>query len=228
MNEKYNKHLTWERRTLYPNLIMSPLLLFLLSALILNDNLSTSMRSLYTIGFFAIWGFFIFDYVVRLALHKKRLIFVKKNIIDFISLFIPLIRPFRFFAYLHKLQSLQGNSPSHRRRRMIIVLIVSVALFIYVISLLEYAVERHAPESNINSFGNTLWWAHVTMTTVGYGEFYPVTLPGRILAIVLMFGGVAVMGSISATVVSYLSEQVRRISPPETLEESETIETSTT
>jgi len=60
------------------------------------------------------------------------------------------------------------------------------------------------PSSGFDSFGDSLWWAVVTITTVGYGDLVPVTVQGRIAAGVLMVGGLAVLGSIAATLGAYL------------------------
>ena len=55
--------------------------------------------------------------------------------------------------------------------------------------------ERASPDANIVTFGDAIWWAFVTITTVGYGDYYPVTTPGRVVAVLLMAGGVAVLSS---------------------------------
>lgn len=59
-------------------------------------------------------------------------------------------------------------------------------------------VEAPNPESSINTAEEALWWAFVTVTTVGYGDFYPVTTLGRIVAVMLMIGGVGLFGSFAA------------------------------
>ena len=53
-----------------------------------------------------------------------------------------------------------------------------------------------------------MWWAVVTVTTVGYGDFYPITVVGRLVAVGLMIGGIAVLGVVTASVASWLVEQV--------------------
>ena len=55
-------------------------------------------------------------------------------------------------------------------------------------------VESSAPGSKIHSIGDAFWWAIVTVTTLGYGDIYPVTLEGRIIAAALMFVGIAILG----------------------------------
>jgi voltage-gated potassium channel len=61
----------------------------------------------------------------------------------------------------------------------------------------------------IGSFGDALWWAVVTATTVGYGDVSPVTLEGRLIAVVLMLTGIGVIGVFTATVASLFFEQDR-------------------
>lgn len=68
--------------------------------------------------------------------------------------------------------------------------------------------ERGQPGSTIDSVGDGLWWAVVTVTTVGYGDTYPVTTVGRIIAVGLMIGGIAVLGLVTATLASWLVERV--------------------
>ncbi|MEN9620139.1 MAG: hypothetical protein RL499_332, partial [Actinomycetota bacterium] len=68
--------------------------------------------------------------------------------------------------------------------------------------------ERNAPDATITTFGDALWWALVTITTVGYGDTYPVTGVGRFLAVLLMAGGLVIIGTASAIVVSYITERI--------------------
>nr|WP_276511679.1 potassium channel family protein [Leifsonia aquatica] len=123
----------------------------------------------------------------------------------------PIARPFRLLGSLQRIPVLRGNSAAHLRRRILIIAATFVVMFIYVIALTEYQIERYAPGSNIHSFGDAVWWACVTMATVGYGDYYPVTVPGRILAVVLMIGGIAIVGTASATIVSYLNEHTQHL-----------------
>jgi len=60
--------------------------------------------------------------------------------------------------------------------------------------------ERGAEDSNLNHWGDALWWAMTTLSTVGYGEHYPVTFVGRFVAVCVMVSGVAVVGAVAAIV----------------------------
>lgn len=68
--------------------------------------------------------------------------------------------------------------------------------------------ERTSSNANITSFGDAVWWAVTTMTTVGYGDRYPTTSQGRLAAIALMIGGIAVLGTVNATLASWLVQHV--------------------
>jgi voltage-gated potassium channel len=69
--------------------------------------------------------------------------------------------------------------------------------------------ERHVHGSNITTFGNALWWAIVTVTTVGYGDHFPVSIEGRFIAAGLMIGGVALIGVVTASFAAWFINRVR-------------------
>ena len=69
-------------------------------------------------------------------------------------------------------------------------------------AIIVYLYERHAPNSNIHTLGDSLWWSVVTVTTVGYGDFFPVTTPGRITACLIMGIGLVTLAVITAQVAS--------------------------
>lgn len=68
-------------------------------------------------------------------------------------------------------------------------------------------LEKGIDGSNIHNAGDALWWAFVTITTVGYGDFYPVTYEGRIVAAVLMTAGVGLFGTFTGFVASWFLEE---------------------
>jgi voltage-gated potassium channel len=81
-------------------------------------------------------------------------------------------------------------------------------LLVFVAALAVLDAERSAPGATITTFGNALWWAFVTITTVGYGDFTPITITGRLIAGALMLGGVALLGIVTATLASWIVERV--------------------
>lgn len=201
----------WEKATIWPLIGASLAFLVAYSWLILEPDMPRALYAVVLLVLALVWVSFVVDYVVRLVLSPDKWAFVRANPVDLASILLPLARPFRLVSDLHRVPALRGNSGMHLRRRVIIVAASFVVMFIYVIALSVYSVERSAPGGNITSFGNAVWWACVTMATVGYGDYYPVTVPGRMLAVLLMMGGVAIVGTASATIVSYLNDRTRRL-----------------
>jgi voltage-gated potassium channel len=74
-------------------------------------------------------------------------------------------------------------------------------------AVIVYLVERHAPGSNIHTLGQSLWWSLVTVTTVGYGDYTPVTIDGRITACCIMGIGLVTLAVITAQVASSFVSQ---------------------
>jgi voltage-gated potassium channel len=65
-----------------------------------------------------------------------------------------------------------------------------------------------APDANISDFGDAIWWAVTTVTTVRYGDHYPVTAAGRLVAFGLVIGEIALLGTVTATLASWIIETV--------------------
>jgi voltage-gated potassium channel len=71
-----------------------------------------------------------------------------------------------------------------------------------------WLAERGNPKSTIRSWGDGLWWALSTLTTVGYGDHVPVTVAGRLVAVAVMVAGVAVLGAVAAGVALVVARAV--------------------
>jgi voltage-gated potassium channel len=82
-------------------------------------------------------------------------------------------------------------------------------LIAFIAALAALEAERDADGALITSFGDAMWWACTTMTTVGYGDTYPVTTTGRFIGVGLMIGGIALLGTVTATFASWLVNAVR-------------------
>ena len=79
-----------------------------------------------------------------------------------------------------------------------------VSLLVLLSSLAVLDAERGAPGTPITTFGEAVWWSLVTITTIGYGDLAPVTAVGRCAAVLLMVGGVALAGVVTATLASWV------------------------
>ena len=91
---------------------------------------------------------------------------------------------------------------------MVIYVVGGASLLAFCSALAVLDAERNSQEANIVDFGDAIWWAVTTMTTVGYGDHYPVTGVGRLVGFGLMVGGIALLGTVTATLASWLVEAV--------------------
>ncbi|MDH6278239.1 voltage-gated potassium channel [Aurantimicrobium minutum] len=206
------KEIIWEKYTTLPFIFLSFIFLLGYSVLILDDEVFTrGLDKIILLGLTVIWLTFIIDYFVRLTLSTNKRLYFKRNVIDLISMAIPFIRPFLLLMYLSRLRFFRGRQGSSVRARLVAYAASFALMYIYVLSLAVYAAERDAVGATITNYGDSVWWAIETITTVGYGDMIPVTVMGRIYASLLMLGGVVIVGATTATVISYLSEKVQTV-----------------
>jgi voltage-gated potassium channel len=95
------------------------------------------------------------------------------------------------------------------RGRVVVYGAGSAVLFIFCGGLAVLDAERGHPGANIETLADALWWAAVTIFTVGYGDRFPVTGEGRWVGVLLMASGVALVGAVTASFATWLIERVR-------------------
>ncbi|HEX5728974.1 potassium channel family protein [Microbacterium sp.] len=157
-----------------------------------------------------IWVMFIVDYLVKLRLSHPRRLWFRTHKFDLVLALIPALRPVRLLDAFTRLASFTRTAGNSIRARLLIYGVGSAMLLVWYISLLVLQAERHAPGATITSFGIAVWWAFCTVTTVGYGDYVPVTVPGRVAAVFLMAGGVVLVGLVVATISSWVVERASR------------------
>lgn len=166
------------------------------------------VRHLLTVVTWATWAVFAFDYVARLGLAPDRRKWFLHNLIDLAVVLLPLLRPLRLIRLVVLVGALQKAVGNAIRGRVVIYTVCGAVLLVYAGALAELQTERPAPGSHITTFGDAVWWAITTITTVGYGDIYPVTTTGRVIAILMMIGGISLVGSITATIASWIVQTV--------------------
>lgn len=161
------------------------------------------------------WLMFVLDYLVRLMLAESRRTFVIRHWLDLIVIALPLLRPLRLLRLVPLLSVINRRATTRLQGRVATYVVGGALLLAFVGALAELNAERNAPGATIVNFGDAIWWATTTMTTVGYGDTYPVTVIGRWVAAALMIGGVALLGTVTATFASWLVDRVSTVSSNE-------------
>jgi voltage-gated potassium channel len=162
---------------------------------------------------YAVWAIFATEYLIKLYLSPSRWSFVRRHPIDLLVIAIPVLRPLRLLRLLRLARAALILGSTLKRARDVLThhglhyVLLSVLALIGVCSAMELAFEQHLPGATIHNFGDALWWSIVTVTTVGYGDKYPVSAGGRGVAVVLMITGIGLVGVLSASVASYFVGQ---------------------
>ena len=156
----------------------------------------------------ATWAVFLADYAANLSLAPQRWRWFRTHVLDLLIVVLPLLRPLRLLRLVTLLSILQRTAGAAFRGRVVIYAAGASVLLVFVAALAVLDAERDAPGSTITSFESALWWAFVTITTVGYGDFTPLTVTGRLIAGALMLGGIALLGVVTATIASWIVERV--------------------
>lgn len=151
---------------------------------------------------------FAVDYVARLVLAEHRLRWFFRHLLDLAIVALPFLGPLRLLRLVVLVSALQRALGSAIRGRVVAFTAASAVLLAYTASLAVLEAERSAPESHIRNFGDALWWSLTTITTVGYGDMYPVTTMGRVVAGLLMIGGISLVGAITAAVATWIVQRV--------------------
>lgn len=207
----------WERRTDLPMTALSATFLALYTVEVLATRPGSPAWQLLEGLLWALWGLFVLDLAVRLRLARDRRRFVLDNPLDVLVVLAPFLRFLRLVRLLTAISVLTRTLRDDLRGQVSTYLVVTVSLLGFVAALGVYEAERDAPEATITTFGDALWWVLTTITTVGYGDRYPVTAEGRLVAAGLMLAGIAVLGTVTATIAAWFSEQIaaRRDAHPE-------------
>ncbi|TXK18992.1 potassium channel family protein [Homoserinibacter sp. GY 40078] len=205
------RRIRWEERTRVPFIALAFVYLAAWTVVAIDERRVSVTSLVAIIVLLLVWLTFIVDYIVRLALAGDRVSFVAKSVPDLVAAILPALRPVVQLRFLASVPYFRRRTGSAQRLRVVILMVAFAVVFVYSMSLAVLVAERDADGAVILTLPDALWWACVTLFTVGYGDLYPVTVIGRLWTILLMIGGVGIIGSTSALVVSYLGD---RVNPP--------------
>jgi len=192
----------WEKKT-EPWLLGLSILFLLVLWLPLVHELTPEIRSVLNFADWAIWAIFAINYYILIKLSDQRWLFVRTHLFELLIVLLPLLRPLKFL----RLIPIIGYFLHYTRRSMAGRLLQFAAVALVLISVpaagLVYEIESRQADANIKSIGDAFWWVIVTITTIGYGDTFPVTGIGRVVAVIVILTGVGAVGVLTASVAAW-------------------------
>jgi len=167
------------------------------------DPVPSSTQALLNIVQWVSWIAFATDLIYGLSNAKSKKNYLKKHPLEVAAVLLPFLRPLRLMRVI-SFGGLAIQKVAIGRQFAITIKVFLASIFVAYISAVQITItERGVDGSNIKNFGDGLWWAITTVTTVGYGDRYPTTTEGRFIAIALMIMGISLMGVITASVAAW-------------------------
>jgi voltage-gated potassium channel len=167
------------------------------------DPVPSSTQTLLNIVQWVSWIAFAIDLIYGLSNAKDKRKYLKKHPLEIAAVLLPFLRPLRLMRVI-SFGGLAIQKVAIGRQFAITIKVLLASIFVAYISAIQITIaERTVDGSNIKNFGDGLWWAITTVTTVGYGDRYPTTTEGRFIAIALMIMGISLMGVITASVAAW-------------------------
>lgn len=203
---------TWERRSDVPLMLLAVAFFVAYAWPIINTGLSPSLLTFCQTVSWSVWGAFAIDLAIRLFLAEQRWDYMKSHWYDVALVVLPMLRPLRLLRVLALARFFDRSVAANLAGRVTIYVVGTAAMALCLGALAVLDAERGAPGATITNIGDALWWAAATVTTVGYGDFYPVTLEGRLVAFVLMVLGIGVVGTVTASIASRFVHRVGKAS----------------
>ena len=169
-------------------------------------HLSARSRTDLAAANYGLWAAFAVEYVALVVTAPNRWTYVRRHPLDLLLVAVPFLRPLRALRFVRVLIAVGSATQRSHERLLSRTALAAAVVAVTMVSLMSIVVldaERDAAGSNIRTFGDALWWAATTITTVGYGDHYPVTAGGRAVAVVLMVTGIALLGIVTAAVAAW-------------------------
>ncbi|QOD05845.1 potassium channel family protein [Pseudarthrobacter sp. BIM B-2242] len=168
---------------------------------------------------FLTWAVFLADFIITMALTEKRKRWSLMNLVNFAVVVLPVFRTLRLLRVVSLLRVLNRATSLAFGQRIMSYVVSSSMLLTYTGALAVLDAERDADNANILNFGDALWWAFVTITTIGFGDRFPVTAEGRLIAVGLAVAGISLIGLVTVTMGTWVMATLQKIRTEELAEE---------
>jgi voltage-gated potassium channel len=167
------------------------------------DSISESTNQILSTIQWVCWLAFAADLLIGILTSENKAAYLKRHPLEIASVLLPFLRPLRLMRVI-SFGGLALQKIAVGRQFAIMVKVAITTIFIAYIAAVQITITERAVEgSNIKTFADGLWWAVTTVTTVGYGDRFPTTTEGRLLAVMLMFMGISLVGVITASVAAW-------------------------
>ena len=194
----------WEERSSRPMFVASVLYLLAFAAPIMSTRIQEPYDAYLNIIQMILWGLFAADYCIRLYLAPRRLYFITHNLMNLAIVLLPAWRIVSFLAMIY----MTANRQYKRLSELAMKLFGYTAIFIIMFALAIYSVESSEPGAMIRDLPTAYWWTFTTLATVGYGDVYPITGIGRVIAVVVMLYGVGMVAVATGALASWIIEKI--------------------
>lgn len=171
-----------------------------------------------------LWVVFAADLTFRFVMTYDKKNFFTKNWLDTITVVIPQLRALRALRAFTA-GGIMSKGRGFFSGGAVASAILGSVIIVWVGALSVLDAERGAAGAEIDTVGQSIWWAFETVTTVGYGDYVPVTTTGRMIAVLVMLMGISVLGAVSATLAATLVKQNKEDTPHQTLAEVQELKT---
>ncbi len=179
--------------------VLAVIFLLVFTAIVVWQDMPMGLRVTLYVAQFTIWLVFVVDLIVRVTYANKRLRWLVTHPLDVLAVLWPAFTPLQILAIIGDARFRAGQAVVRTSRAVVL----AAVLLVWVCSVAVLAAERGQPGSSIESLGDSVWWAFATIATVGYGDVVPVTVAGRMVGIVLMVVGLALVAIITASIASW-------------------------
>lgn len=203
----------YEQIATVPLNILALIFIILYATEILVPGLPYGVATTFSVLNYLIWAVFLVDVGARCYLSPSWWRYLLKHPVDALAVLLPALRSLRVLRVFATGQLFLSRTKGLAQAGQAIVLAAGMLMFLGALAVLD--AERTAEGSLITTFPDALWWAVTTLTTVGYGDIYPVTGTGRMVAAAMMFVGISLVGIITASIASWFVAQSSDVSSQE-------------
>jgi voltage-gated potassium channel len=206
---------SYEARTDKPLLILACCFIAVYAAQVAAPSWPAELRGLLAVASWLIWAIFAADLAIRTWLADRPAWYLLTHPIDVLVVLLPALRPLRVLRVFTAGQALVTRGGRLSLLRSTQAIATAAGLLVLIAALAALDAERDAAGSHITTLGDALWWAATTVTTVGYGDTFPVTGTGRLVAVALMLVGISLVGAVTASVAAWFIAQTRQTAQAE-------------